>query len=462
MRRRTIRRGPHLRRTLVAVAAAATFALTAAPAVAGPGPAPDTGGPGRHGPHDPRRGAPSPRDLALARQTLRPGDGWGSAGAGTTGGSAALTPVVVSTRAELVAAVAGDEPKIVLVRGTIDANTDDEGHPLTCADYARDGFSYDDYLAAYDPQVWGRDTEPSGPVEDARVASAAAQRARIEIRIGANTTLVGLPGAEITGAALQVRDVRNVIVRGLTLTDAYDCFPAWDPTDGELGNWNSEWDLLTVYGATNVWIDHNDLSDGDNLDAAQPVAFGRPMQAHDGLLDVVRASDQVTISWNRFHDHDKVMLIGNSDSRTTDRGLLRVTLHHNEFRDLGQRTPRVRFGQVDVYNNSYVASPRDDYEYVYSWGLGVESRLVAEKNAFTGPFDPSSVIGLYKGTALTERGNVVNHRPVDLLAAYDAAHGTDVGSDAGWRPTLRREVHPAAAVPAVVGHRAGPSGLPGR
>jgi pectate lyase len=37
------------------------------------------------------------------------------------------------------------------------------------------------------------------------------------------------------------------------------------------------------------------------------------------------------------------MLIGNSDQATEDRGHLRVTLHHNLFDDIGQRTPRVRF-----------------------------------------------------------------------------------------------------------------------
>ncbi|WP_395243415.1 polysaccharide lyase family 1 protein [Agromyces sp. MMS24-K17] len=400
---------------------------------------------------------------ALAREVLAPGDGWASAGAGTTGGAAASPDrvVTVSTRAELVSAVAGDEPKIVLVSGTIDANVDDAGAPLACADYARGGYTLDAYLAAYDPAIWGWDAEPSGPIESARAASMAAQRARIDIRVGANTTILGLPGAELTGAALQVTDTRNVIIRGLTLTDAHDCFPSWDPTDGETGNWNSEWDLLTVSNSTNVWIDHNDLSDGDNLDADQPEYFGRPYQVHDGLLDVVRGADLVTISWNRFHDHDKVMLIGNSDSRTTDRGKLRVTLHHNEFRDIGQRAPRVRYGQVDVVNNSYVETGGDDYPYVYSWGLGIESHLVAEANAFTfGPgLDPADVIEVYKGTAVAESGNRVNLRKTDLLGAYNAASGAAIGVDTSWRPTLRPTVHPAAAVPALVRVFAGPDAL---
>ena len=99
------------------------------------------------------------RRADIARETLAAGDGWAAAGTGTTGGSAATPEHVftVGDRAGLVAAVAGDEPKIVVVSGVIDANTDDTGAPLTCADYARDGYTLDAYLAAYDPAVWGWD-----------------------------------------------------------------------------------------------------------------------------------------------------------------------------------------------------------------------------------------------------------------------------------------------------------------
>ncbi len=45
--------------------------------------------------------------------------------------------------------------------------------------------------------------------------------------------------------------------------------------------------------------------------------FGVLYQLHDGLLDITNASDLVTVSWNRFLNHDKVMLIGSSDSATS-------------------------------------------------------------------------------------------------------------------------------------------------
>src|SRR5688572_27312906 len=97
---------------------------------------------------------------AAARQVLPANDGWAAATTGTTGGAAAddAHVFVVRNRAELAAALAGGTdptPRIVLVAGTIRANTDDQNQPLTCADYAGPAYSLDQYLATYDPAVWG-------------------------------------------------------------------------------------------------------------------------------------------------------------------------------------------------------------------------------------------------------------------------------------------------------------------
>ncbi|GAA1770828.1 hypothetical protein GCM10009734_94430 [Nonomuraea bangladeshensis] len=75
---------------------------------------------------------------------------------------------------------------------------------------------------------------------------------------------------------------------------------------------------------------------------------------HDGLLDVIRGSDLVTVSWSVFSGHDKSLLWGNTDNPEHDAGKLRVTLHHNLLSGLNQRAPRVRHGKVHVYNNAYV------------------------------------------------------------------------------------------------------------
>ncbi len=103
----------------------------------------------------------------------------------------------------------------------------------------------------------------------------------------------------------------------------------------------------------------------------------------DGALDIVRASDNVTVSWCRFGytgqtAHNFANLIGNGDDVTTDRGKLHVTMHHNWY-DAGclERMPRVRFGQVHCYNNYYAASGAN-----YCVGVGNESQIKVENCYF--------------------------------------------------------------------------------
>ncbi|RBM08197.1 polysaccharide lyase family 1 protein [Streptomyces sp. PT12] len=437
-----------MRRAATAGGAGIALALVCALAAPVPGLAAE-----RHGEHDP------------ARAVLPEGDGWGSAEGGVTGGSAADRDHVytVSTREELARALADDpgEPRIIKVTGTIDANTAPDGTPLTCDDYATDGYSLDAYLAAYDPGVWG-DAEPSGPLEEARVASAARQAERVLLQVGSHTTLIGVgDDARLLGARLDVRGVENVIVRNLTFEDTFDCFPQWDPTDGDTGNWNSEYDSLVLYGAERVWVDHSTFTDGRRPDADQPEYFGRLFQQHDGQLDIVRGTDLVTVSWNEFTEHDKTILLGNSDGASADdRGRLRTTFHHNLFHNVNERAPRVRYGQVDVYNNHF----RQDAgaRYGYSWGIGIEAALVAEYNAFTLPRGPEGTTPdrvLHRwtpGTSVTEDGNWVNARPVDLLGAYNAANpDAPLGDDVGWTPELRPRVDHPLLVPVLIRAHAG-------
>jgi pectate lyase len=143
------------------------------------------------------------------------------------------------------------------------------------------------------------------------------------ITVVANKSVLGLAGAVIDGGGLQLgsttRPGNNVIIRNLTFVNASD-------------------DSISVTNkAHHVWLDHNDLSRG-----------------YDGLLDIKRESDYVTVSWNHFHDHSKTALVGHSDTYTADIGHLRTTYHHNWFDGTDQRHPRVRFADpVHVYNNYY-------------------------------------------------------------------------------------------------------------
>ena len=366
-----------------------------------------------------------------------------------------------------------NEPKIIYVDGTIDFNVDDDNLPLACEDYARDGFSLDAFLAAYDPAVWGRGA-PTGPLETARVTSRNAQQERVRIRVGSNTTIVGLgKSARLRGVWLDVRGTPNVagsrsniVIRNITFQDTYDCFPQWSPTDGSLGNWNALYDSISLRDADHVWIDSNTFEDRRTADELQPDYFGVLFQIHDGLLDITNASDLVTVSWNRFRNHDKAMLIGSSDTAVADRGKLRVTLHHNMFDGVGQRTPRVRFGQVHVYNNYFQI--RRTSSYVYSWGVGIESAIYAQNNFLEtdGAVPLSAFIQRFNGSAIFETGTLLNgscdESSVHLVAAWNAANDPDLSETVDWSPTPSDRLQPTSEVPDAVQRHAGPSAASGR
>jgi len=395
------------------------------------------------------------------REIIAANDGWAAFPTadlpqGTTGGSSAPASrvVTVTNRKELVAALAYPDPspKVVYVKGFVDVNVDDTGKPLTCKDYERpdpatgEPYSVFAFLTMYDPEGVNRRENPFGGQEEARLASAAAQAERVRIRIPPNTTLFGLGSdATILGAWIDIRgnggsQPMNVIVRNLTFQDTADCFPEWSPTDGVTGNWNAQYDSISVSHATHVWIDHNRFADLRTRDENQPLYFGHRYQLHDGLLDITNQSDLVTVSWNQFTSHDKTMLIGNSDSAPEDREHLRVTIHHNLFDGVGQRAPRVRYGKVHVYNNVYRADKNTNYRS--SWGAGLESQIYAENNYFdmSVMFGPMEAIDGKKGTRMTVLGNCWRDKetcaPIDLLAAYNNKFDPDLGSDAGWTPSL--------------------------
>ncbi|KOV69823.1 pectate lyase [Streptomyces sp. MMG1121] len=402
---------------------------------------------------------PGPR-AGLDRQVLPARDGWAAYGTGTTGGAAAGSAHVytVTTWDQFKAALTdgGTAPRIIRVKGTIDADGP------SCASFAVPGYDFAAYLKTYDPAVWGRgknlDGESADSPEGLRRASEANQDAFVKALVPADTTIVGIgKDAGFKGASLQIKGVDNVIVRNLSFESPLDCFPQWDPTDTADGNWNSEYDSVDIYGGTHVWMDHNTFTDGAHPDSTLPHYYGRIYEQHDGEMDIVKASDYVTASWNVFENHDKTILVGNSDSASTvavDRGHLKVTFHHNLFSNLVERAPRVRFGQADSYNNHFVA--KDGYGY--SYGIGTESQLVAEHDAFTLPdgVQAGTILKKWNESSLTADDNYVNGSPTDLIAVHNAqVPGEILRSGAGWTPALRTAVDPARAVPGIVDHGAG-------
>ncbi|WP_158843571.1 pectate lyase family protein [Saccharothrix deserti] len=182
-------------------------------------------------------------------------------------------------------------------------------------------------------------------------------------KVASNKTIIGVgSGATIAGHGLNVANASNVIIRNLNFRDWKD-------------------DAINVQYSTRVWIDHNSLRNG-----------------YDGAIDIKRASDCVTVSWNKISAHDKSMLLGHSDDNAgEDRGKLRVSYHHNWFDGTNQRHPRVRFGNpVHVYNNYYGG--------VTSYGVAstLEAGVLVEGNFFENTEDP-----FHRGEGSSPAANLV-------------------------------------------------------
>ncbi|MFC0253459.1 pectinesterase family protein [Massilia consociata] len=355
--------------------------------------------------------------VSLAERQHAPADGWAAQAGGTRGGALARPEHVftVRDRAQLLAALAAPAPaRIVRVAANIDMT---EGRPFrNTADQAQRGV----------------------------------------VRIPSHTTLIGVaPGAGFVNGSLIVANVEQVIVRNLAISNPCDVGPVWDPHDGAKGNWNSEFDGITVSGAHHVWIDHNSFTDAPQTDDKQPVENGKIKQCHDGAVDITRGSDYVSVTYNRFAEHEKNMLIGAGDAATGDAGRLRVTLQGNLFEHVAERSPRVRYGQVHLLNNYYVGErKRPVYGHGYSIGAAHASRIISDANAFevAGATackqivrDPASSPGIF-----ADSGSLLNGSP---LADCPFA------GDAGWRPPYRYTALPAAQVPRHVLDNAGPRPL---
>lgn len=369
--------------------------------------------------------------------------GWASVSQ-TTGGAGAKPEHVfdVHDRAGLDAALQlGDRPKLIRVHRFIDLC------PGGVEAFRDPAFNFDAFDRAFDPATWGRD-DPTGPLEDARKRSEQRQAAVSIVRLPSNTTLLGVaPGAGFQHGMVLLDKVSNIVIRDLRFSDAYDLFPAWEPRDNGHGEWNSEYDALSLRGAERVWVDHCAFDDGNHPDKLEPIRLGQRVQHHDGLLDITNGSDLVTVSWCRFQAHDKTMLIGNSDGLISDTGKLRVTLHHNHFHACKERTPRVRYGRVHVASNLFSADRAEDVGYTL--GVGVRSHLVSEFNAWELPpgVPADRLIRRWKGDAIAERGSRINGQPVDLRAAWHAAHpGETLSADVGWTPEQAYDTAPLRAI----------------
>lgn len=231
--------------------------------------------------------------------------------------------------------------------------------------------------------------------------------------IPSDTSVLGVgKDAGLTDGGFRIKKSNNIIIRNLKLYRA---------PEGS--------DLIDIEESTKIWIDHNDFSS---------VGVTGDKDKYDGLLDAKRGSDMLTFSWNKFHDHWKASLIGHSDSNgSQDKGKLRVTYHHNEFKNANSRLPSIRFGTAHIYSSCY------------NGGIsGVNSRMGAqvlvESSSFTNTAKAiiTNLDSKEPGFA-TEKNNSFSNSPIQI---------TQKGS---FTPSYQYTVDPASAVCGIVAKSAG-------
>lgn len=219
---------------------------------------------------------------------------------------------------------------------------------------------------------------------------------------------------------------KNIIVRNLRFVSgkdtgwAYESFSKCTYVDKDFCASNADPDSLTLQGVQRAWVDHCEFTDGADFNGVNPnKAF---YKMYDGLLDIKKGSDFITLSYNKFSNHDKSMLIGSSD---VNDGEYRITFYRNWFSYTGQRTPRIRNGQVHILNNLYEGVKRTTedrpYHMTYALGLGFNGKAYSEHNAFDiqGAAATDLVSANFDAWSqyFTDVGSWLNGAPVDLNAA---------------------------------------------
>jgi pectate lyase len=141
-------------------------------------------------------------------------------------------------------------------------------------------------------------------------------------------------------------------------------------------------------------------------------------------------------------------LVGHSDSNASeDTDRLKVTFHHDWWaQGVIERMPRVRFGQVHVFNSYYSASGND-----YGVGAALQSQLRVENNVFDDVTHPHIFYDGETTAQMVATGNLYTGASAD-----SPSEGQQSGQGASFTPPYDYTLDAASAVEAVVKANAGP------
>ncbi|XP_019250352.1 PREDICTED: probable pectate lyase 18 isoform X2 [Nicotiana attenuata] len=166
------------------------------------------------------------------------------------------------------------------------------------------------------------------------------------------------------GPCITMQYVTNIIIHGIHIHDCKQGGNTMVRSSPQHYGWRtiSDGDGVSIFGGSHIWVDHCSLSN-----------------CKDGLIDAIMGSTAITISNNYMTHHDKVMLLGHSDSHVQDKNM-QVTVAFNHFGEgLVQRMPRCRHGYFHVVNNDYT------HWEMYAIGGSANPTINSQGNRFLAP-----------------------------------------------------------------------------
>lgn len=180
----------------------------------------------------------------------------------------------------------------------------------------------------------------------------------LDIKETQNVTFEGVgDDAVIDGWGLISNKSSNIVIRNLTFQNFVE-------------------DAIGVKGvSTNNWINNCTFLIG---------AAGSGDKAKgDGSTDVKDKATYYTISYNHYIESGKCQLAGMKDEDDSVQG----SYHHNWYDRSGSRHPRVRTGNMHVFNNYYLGNT------TYAVGAAMDSSILVQNNYFENVKKPFLISG---------------------------------------------------------------------
>lgn len=317
--------------------------------------------------------------------------------------------------------------RVIYVTGSIDLNNKKTPYDyIKECGYEKDFLSYEDYKEKFG-ETCVKDKQSSMHSIQQKLFNA--QKKQVSLSIPSNTTIIGVTeNAEILNGELLINGKENIVIRNLKIWNAEDYFPLWYQS-GE-NNYNSVYDNITIDSSKWIWIDHCTLGeDKYTYDKVDTPVGKLDWVTYDGAIDVGRSSQYVTISWCKFFNHDKTLLIGYGSEYTGDEKKLQVTVHHNYFENCKSRLPLVRYGIVHVYKNTYYCDDRNNSGFCI--GVGYKSKIYAEQNVFN-----NCKYGIRienKNLSESEQGKIFYDENIDNSTYWDVTKKAQC-EDIAWNP----------------------------